>query len=57
MIPLLVEDLQILGFIYILEATCFIFVVIKRGHIRMHIHTPTIDTYMHLPHSPQVFLL
>ena len=35
----------------------FYFCVIKHAHICMHAHTPTIYTYMHLLHSPQVLLL
>jgi hypothetical protein len=56
MISLLVEYRQVLDFICVSEATCFIFVVIKHAHICMHTHTSTIYTYMHLPHSPQVLL-
>lgn len=57
MMPLLVENLKVLDFICILEATFFIFVVMKRAHICMHAHTSTINTYVHLSHSPQVLLL
>ena len=44
MISLLVENLKVLDFICILEATYFIFVVMKHAHICMHAHTSTIYT-------------